>query len=246
VVVARTTTGSIVACGQGAVRLVEVQPEGKARMDGAAFANGYRPDPGETLGTLSGPSPSVPTGEGQGLAARRAALVALRAVDEDGAWSNLAVPAAIDASRTSVTGPSPPTSPTTRCGGRGPSTGCWQVLTRPLDGVEPALRRVLRLGALQLLRTGVPARAAVATSVSLSREQVPAGRAKGAGGFVNGVLRNLARRMDDLPWPDEEVDPVGHLALRTGHPPWIVSDLLGRLGPERTRAVLDADDEPPG
>lgn len=42
--------GVIVAAGAGAVRLLEVQPEGKARMDGVAFANGYRPEPGERLG----------------------------------------------------------------------------------------------------------------------------------------------------------------------------------------------------
>ncbi|MBW3603197.1 MAG: methionyl-tRNA formyltransferase [Actinobacteria bacterium] len=33
----------VVACGQGAVRLDEVQPAGKARMDGRSYANGYRP-----------------------------------------------------------------------------------------------------------------------------------------------------------------------------------------------------------
>ncbi len=42
--------GGVVATGDGAVRLLEVQPEGKARMDGTAFANGYRPEPGERLG----------------------------------------------------------------------------------------------------------------------------------------------------------------------------------------------------
>lgn len=42
--------GVVVACGDGAVRLDVVQPEGKPRMDGAAFANGYRPEPGEPLG----------------------------------------------------------------------------------------------------------------------------------------------------------------------------------------------------
>jgi methionyl-tRNA formyltransferase len=35
--------GPVVACGSGAVVLEEVQPAGKARMTGAAFANGYRP-----------------------------------------------------------------------------------------------------------------------------------------------------------------------------------------------------------
>ncbi len=33
----------VVVCGTGGLRLDEVQPAGKARMDGAAFANGYRP-----------------------------------------------------------------------------------------------------------------------------------------------------------------------------------------------------------
>jgi methionyl-tRNA formyltransferase len=42
---------TVVATGDGAVELREVQPEGKGRMDGAAFANGYRPQPGDRLGT---------------------------------------------------------------------------------------------------------------------------------------------------------------------------------------------------
>lgn len=41
--------GTVVACGSGAVRLERVQPEGKARMDGPAFVNGYRPQVGEVL-----------------------------------------------------------------------------------------------------------------------------------------------------------------------------------------------------
>jgi methionyl-tRNA formyltransferase len=41
--------GPVVACGQGAVRLDEVQPAGKPRISGLAFANGYRPE-GSRLG----------------------------------------------------------------------------------------------------------------------------------------------------------------------------------------------------
>jgi methionyl-tRNA formyltransferase len=40
--------GPVVACGQGAAVLEEVQPAGKPRMSGPAFANGYRPE-GEQL-----------------------------------------------------------------------------------------------------------------------------------------------------------------------------------------------------
>jgi methionyl-tRNA formyltransferase len=49
-VLATGRDGTVVGCGDGAVRLDAVQPEGKARMDGTAFANGYRPEVGETLG----------------------------------------------------------------------------------------------------------------------------------------------------------------------------------------------------
>ncbi|MCS7300750.1 MAG: methionyl-tRNA formyltransferase [Fimbriimonadales bacterium] len=39
----------LVACGEGALRLLEVQPENRARMDVRAFVNGYRPQVGERL-----------------------------------------------------------------------------------------------------------------------------------------------------------------------------------------------------
>jgi methionyl-tRNA formyltransferase len=39
-----------VACGEGALRLLEVQPESRPRMDIRAFLNGYRPQLGERLG----------------------------------------------------------------------------------------------------------------------------------------------------------------------------------------------------
>lgn len=39
-----------VACGEGALRLLEVQPESRPRMAIRAFVNGYRPQVGERLG----------------------------------------------------------------------------------------------------------------------------------------------------------------------------------------------------
>ena len=45
-----SSAGPVVACGHGAVRLEVLQPEGKARMDGAAFVNGYQPRVDEVLG----------------------------------------------------------------------------------------------------------------------------------------------------------------------------------------------------
>lgn len=186
-------------------------------------------------------------GAGEGVAARRAAVAGVEDVEQRGAWSTTAVPEAVggldDARDRSLA--SHLAYDTLRWRG----TLDWaldQVLDRALEDVESALRPVLRIGALQILRTRVPARAAVSTAVDLARERVPGGRAEGAAGFVNGVLRALARRRDDLPWPDPDEDRVGHLVLATAHPAWIVSELLGRLdAPEATR-LLEADNDPPG
>lgn len=42
--------GVVVRAGEGALQLLEVQPEGRARQDAAAWRNGARPGPGERLG----------------------------------------------------------------------------------------------------------------------------------------------------------------------------------------------------
>lgn len=185
-----------------------------------------------------------------GLAARRAALAALRAVDEDDAYSNLAVPAAV--------GLLPDARDRSFASHLAYDTLRWQgtldwalqhVLDRPMAAVEPALQRLLRLGALQLLRSQVPPRAAVATTVELAREAVPKRRARGAAAFVNGVLRALGRRQGlerGFDWPDPSSDPVANLALTTAHPPWMAADLLRRLGPAEARSALEADNLPPG
>jgi 16S rRNA (cytosine967-C5)-methyltransferase len=182
-----------------------------------------------------------------GLPARRAALVALTEVEERDRWSNLAVPDAIASL--------PSARDRAFAAHLAYETLRWEgsldaalatVCSRPLAEVEPGLRRVLRLGAVQLLVSDVPDRAAVDTSVQLAGEVVPRGRAKGAAGFVNGVLRALVRRGADLGWPDRDEDPVGHLALSTGHPTWIVADLVARYDENRVAAILAADDVAPG
>ena len=67
-----------------------------------------------------------------------------------------------------------------------------QGTRRPLDAVDPPVRDALRLAAYQLLRTRVPARAAVASAVELVRSVSgePAAR------FANAVLRRAAERVE--------------------------------------------------
>jgi 16S rRNA (cytosine967-C5)-methyltransferase len=182
-----------------------------------------------------------------GLAPRAAALEAIRAVDA-GAWSTVAVPAAIadldDARDRALAAHL--AHGTLRWRG----TLDWelgQVLTRSLAQVEEPLAQVLRLGAFQLRHSRVPARAAVDTSAELARRSVPARRAKGAAGFVNGVLRGLVRRADEVDAALADLPEVQRLAVTTGHPTWIVEERLAAgQDPESVAALLAADNEPPG
>ncbi len=182
-----------------------------------------------------------------GVAPRAAALGAVAAVD-DGAWSTVAVPDAIarlDDERDRALA-AHLAHGTIRWRG----TLDWtleQVLTRPLADVEEPLARILRLGAFQLRHSRVPARAAVDTAVALAREAVPPGRARGAGGFVNGVLRGLARRGDEVDARMAALDDVQRVALQTGHPTWMVAERLDAgLDLSSVEHLLAADDEPPG
>ena len=116
------------------------------------------------------------------------------------------------------------------------------VLSRPLEGLDPWTRNALRLGAYQLLYLdAIPAHAAVNEAVELGKRYGHAGIAK----LINGVLRGLARRLPDLPYPDPATDPVAHLALRHSHPEWLVRRWLARFGWAETVALLEADNVAP-
>lgn len=97
---------------------------------------------------------------------------------------------------------------------------------RRAKDLDRRARTLLRLGVYQLAFTRVPARAAVHSTVALG-----GGDAKRRG-FVNGVLRALAR--DGVPEPPADVD---HLGPRTGLPDWLARRWLERLGPEGAEAL---------
>ena len=78
--------------------------------------------------------------------------------------------------------------------------------------VDPPVRDALRLGAYQLWRTRVPARAAVSTTVDLVRTVSPR-----AAGFANAVMRRVSEDPEP-PAPSFATDPRGHLAVVHSHP----------------------------
>ena len=96
-----------------------------------------------------------------------------------------------------------------------------QYSAMKLSKMESKVRNNLRLGLYQMLfMTKIPVSAAVSEGVKLTKKHCKNPR---AGGMVNGILRNLARHLDELPTLDRG-NPVAYLSLLYSHPQWLVEE----------------------
>jgi len=111
---------------------------------------------------------------------------------------------------------------------------------RPLEALDPAARVALRLGAYQLLFLGTPPHAAVGETVALAR-RADHGR---AAGFVNAVLRSLARAPARPEPPPFASDPAGHVAAAESLPRWMAEEWVAWLGAEEALALAAAMNRP--
>jgi 16S rRNA (cytosine967-C5)-methyltransferase len=168
------------------------------------------------------------------VSARTVALDATRRVIEDGAYSNLVLPAALRRSRLSREDralAAELTYGTLRR--RLPLDHVIERhLSRGLDATPPEALAILRLGAYQLLYTRIPSYAAVSATVDLAW-----GRQRG---FVNAVLRRIER--DGALAVEGRADE--DVALRTGLSAWAVRELRRQLGDEEAEVAAAAFAEP--
>jgi 16S rRNA (cytosine967-C5)-methyltransferase len=113
--------------------------------------------------------------------------------------------------------------------------------TRPIEDLDRAVLTGIRIGTYALLYLDrIPDFAAVDTAVALVKEE---GWGQAAG-FVNGVLRKIARlRSALLPAPPSAGDVEG-LALFRSHPAWWTQRVVSRFGWDRADALLAANNEP--
>ncbi len=112
----------------------------------------------------------------------------------------------------------------------------------PLEKIHPDILNILRLGVYQLkFMTRIPESAAVNTSVELAKN-VEVSNNKGPVWlvkFVNGVLRNAARRMSSVPFPDPEQNRTLSISLNHSFPTWLVQKWLDRFGEEETQRMCE-------
>lgn len=102
--------------------------------------------------------------------------------------------------------------------------------------MKPLIRTLLRMGTYQLLfMDSIPDSAVCNESVKLAAKR----GFSPLKGFVNGVLRNIARNKDSIVYPDKEKDEVLYLSVNYSMPEWIVRMWEEQLGKEQTEKVLE-------
>ncbi|MDO5700296.1 MAG: transcription antitermination factor NusB [Bowdeniella nasicola] len=180
--------------------------------------------------------------------ARRVALNTLLAIDLDGAYANLALPKELRAAQLEPRDAAFATElvyGTTRLAGR--YDAIIRIVTgeRSVGSFDPEVRAILRTGCHEILTLETPAHAVVSQAVSAAREYV----GERATGFVNGVLRSVARR-PLAEWRAEVSGGRDGLGHWHSHPAWLVKELTAALAAhgrsiEELPDLLAANNRPP-
>lgn len=101
---------------------------------------------------------------------------------------------------------------------------------------KPVIREILRLSVYQLqFMDSVPDAAVVSEAVKLAEKK----GFRQLKGFVNGVLRNVARNLTELKYPPRE-QILSYLSVRYSMPEWIVEDWILAYGEETVKRMLAA------
>ena len=106
-----------------------------------------------------------------------------------------------------------------------------------VNKMKPLIRNLLRMSVYQLLfMESIPDSAVCNEAVKLVAKR----KFQNLKGFVNGVLRNIARNKESIPYPDKEKEPVTALSVLYSCPEWIVEMWLKEYGMEICERMLRA------
>lgn len=106
----------------------------------------------------------------------------------------------------------------------------------PVLKMKPLIRNLMRLSVYQLLfMDQIPDSAVCNEAVKLAGKR----GFRGLSGFVNGVLRNIARNRSDIKYPDPVKDRIKALSVRYSMPGWLIGLWEDAYGEEKTQAILD-------
>ncbi len=112
-----------------------------------------------------------------------------------------------------------------------------QHASLPVNKMKPLIRNLLRLSVYQLFyMEQIPESAVCNEAVKLAKKR---GFGK-LSGFVNGVLRNIARGKTGIRYPDAANATEAYLEIMYSTPLWLVRRLLSQYPPDQVESMLAA------
>ena len=103
------------------------------------------------------------------------------------------------------------------------------------EKMKPLIRNLLRMSVYQIkYMDSVPASAACNEAVKLAKKRGFSSLA----GFVNGVLRKIAKTITEIPMPDKNRFPLRYASVRYSMPEWLIKQWNDDYGSERMRRLL--------
>ena len=110
----------------------------------------------------------------------------------------------------------------------------------PVKKMKPIIMLLLEMTVYQLFfMDRVPDSAAINEAVKLAKKR----GLTGLSGFVNGVLRNIARNKENIALPDKDKDLIQYLEIKYSTPRTVVEYLIKDYGSEEAEAILEAFEE---
>lgn len=115
-----------------------------------------------------------------------------------------------------------------------------QISKTPVKKMKPVIRTILRMSVYQLLyMDSVPDSAVCNEAVKLAKGK----GFQGLSGFVNGVLRNVARNreqwMAESFYPDKIKTPALYLSMKYSLPEWLCSYFVKEYGFEKAEKIAE-------
>lgn len=111
-----------------------------------------------------------------------------------------------------------------------------QFSSVPVKKMKPLIRCLLRMSVYQILyMDSVPDSAACNEAVKLAGKR----KFQNLKGFVNGVLRGIAKNKEAVSYPDMEEETLSHLSVKYSCPEWLVEMWLDEYGRESTAKLLE-------
>ena len=106
----------------------------------------------------------------------------------------------------------------------------------PVGKMKPLIRTLMRMSVYQLLfMDQIPDSAVCNEAVKLAGKR----GFKGLSGFVNGVLRNIARNRNQILYPDAVKERKKSFCVRYSMPEWLIDLWEGAYGEEKTEKILE-------